>query len=183
MSEANRAEGPESIFVEALEGIADAAHEALGEILLASEGIDEVAPHRIEGHRVEREVAAAQVRFDLGVKVDLGGAAAIEVGALGAEGRDLEALAALADRDRPVLDAGRDRLREHALHLFGAGAGRDVEVLRRRTAEEIAHAPTDEEGLVTRGLEAFDHLERRGGERGRGQRGRKGVTQDRAGTK
>ena len=50
------------------------------------------------------------------------------------------------------------QLRKSARHVLGAGARRDVEVLRLAAEEQVADAAADEVGLVAAALEAPDDL-------------------------
>ncbi|MCY1295406.1 hypothetical protein D9M70_447470 [compost metagenome] len=60
------------------------------------------------------------------------------------------------------LEAAADhpRIAEFGAHLFGRGAGGDVEVLGFEIEQQVAHAAADQVGLVTGLLQALDHADR-----------------------
>jgi hypothetical protein len=111
---------------------------------LAGEGVEE--------HTVDGEVAAEGV-FTGRREDDLVGAAAVGVGAVGAEGGDLDAEVAgvgagAEDLDDAEADADGDGAAEEALDFVGAGGGGDVEVLGDEAEEFVADAAAGEEGFV-----------------------------------
>ena len=107
--EADGAEHAQLVFGEAEVGVADGADEVVGEVGLAVDEIEEGGVHRgldlfafgvelsveleadgVEKHAVDREVAAVDVVGGGGGEADGVGAAAVGVGAVVAEGGDLD---------------------------------------------------------------------------------------------
>ena len=105
---------------------------------------------RVVGDRVHREVAPLEILVERAHEDHLVGAPSVAVGALAAEGGDLDVLprpVALGEHgDGAVLLAGRDGALapEHARDLGRLGRGGDVEVLGGAAAQEIAHRAADQ---------------------------------------
>jgi hypothetical protein len=77
-----------------------------------------------------------------------------------AQGRDLERPPLDHDRDRAVVDAGRDRLEGGGggapHHLGRQGRGGDIEVARRHAQQRVAHRPADHARLLAVAIEHAD---------------------------
>ena len=87
----------------------------------------------------------------------LGGTAAVQISAIGAKGRDFHLEAIFQDHDDAEVRADRVGARKDFLHFFRTRGSGDVEILRRRVEEEVAHAAAGEIGDVTRRAESVDH--------------------------
>src|SRR5947207_1737009 len=72
----------------------------------------------------------------------------IEIGVIGAKGRDFELKVVLQDDNDAKTRAYRVSAREHMLHLLRARIRRDIEIFRRQTTHHIAHTATSEIGDV-----------------------------------
>ena len=130
--------------------------------------VEDLAPIEIVEERVDREVAAERVFVGLAEDVvaadeevvdDVVGSSSGAPGRVAPEGGDLDDLAAAEEHVReaeaPADDAA---VAEERAHVFGAGAGRDVEVLRASAEEEVADAAADEVRLEAAALEAANDL-------------------------
>jgi len=71
-SEAHRAQQTQRVLGEALSRVAHGAHQPVGEIILAAEGIDQFAAGDILGHGVDGEVTARQILPQRDAEGDLG---------------------------------------------------------------------------------------------------------------
>ena len=108
--------------------------------------------------------------------VDLGLLVVVEIGrhhfgrfvpgAHRAERGHLDDLAAEEHVREPEAPADEPAVAEGALDLLRQRAGRDVEVLRGNPEQQVAHAATDEESLVTGFAQAVQHAQRIGRDRG-----------------
>ncbi len=102
--ETDRAEHAELVFGEAGDGVADGADDAGGEVGLTVDKVEGggcsvgvlVIQERIEEHAVDGEVAAEHIFAGVGGEADRVGAAAVGVGAIVAEGGDLDGGAVVA---------------------------------------------------------------------------------------
>ena len=161
--EAEEAQDAQVILADARRRVADEAHAPALEIGEAADMIvhGAVAAHR---ERVDGEVAAAGVGFEITPETD-GGAAAVRLDVL-AQGRHLERRALDHHRDGAVLDAGR-----HGLEARLAGArahdrrrrrGGEVDLVHRMAEQRVAHGAADDARLLPRAVErAQDGVERR----------------------
>ena len=80
---------------------------------------------------------------------------AVEISAVGAEGRDLELQVIFQNDDDAEMRADRVGAAEDFLHFLRARVGRDVDVFRNLTADEIAHAAACEVGDVAGGAQSI----------------------------
>ena len=97
--EAHRAQHAELVLVEAGRGIADRAHDAAREIVAAADVVDDAVLDRVEEHAVDGEIPARRVLLGVAER-DRHGMARVEVDAVAAEGRDLDAIVARRHRAR-----------------------------------------------------------------------------------
>ena len=71
---------------------------------------------------------------------------------------------------QPEAAADQAAIGKRGPHLLGQGIGGHIEVLGLQAQQDIAHAAADQKCLVVGSLESIEHLERRGGDMGPGQR-------------
>src|SRR3546814_6539307 len=81
---------------------------------------------------------------------------------LGAEGGDLDDLAAEHHVRQAETAADQAAVAEQVLDLFRRGAGGDVEVLGMAADHQVAHGAADQEGLVAAFAQAVEHAQRIG---------------------
>jgi hypothetical protein len=81
--------------------------------------------------------------------------AAIEINAVGSESRDLELQVIFQNDYDAEMRANRVGTAEDFLHFLRARVGRDVDVFRNLTADEIAHAAACEVGNVAGGAQSI----------------------------
>jgi len=158
------------ILAEARLGIADHAQHALPAVGDAAEIIVDFLARRIVVQRVDGEVAARSVVLHAAEDV-VGQQSAVLVGralvfflgfllAIGAEGGDLDGLAAahhVDDLEAPADDA---RTAEQATHLLGGGVGGDVEILGYPAQQQVAYRAADEVAPVAGLSQGFAGLQR-----------------------
>ena len=152
--EADGAEEAETVFGKAGEGIADGAYLLGSEIGLALNVVEEFIFEGIKKHAVDGEVAPLGI-FLGGGEGDGGGAAAVEVGAVDAEGGDFKNVVVEAEAD----DAEGFALRiggfgEEGLNFVGGGGGGDIDIGISAVEEGIADATSGVNGDVA-GLGKF----------------------------
>ena len=188
--EADGAQRAQPVLREARLRVAHRPQHAPGEVLRSPERIaqpGEPRLQRVPGHRVDREIPARQVALDVAEEGHRAGSSAILVRALAAERGHLDLVLAEGvageHSDGPVRKPGRRGAREEALHLFGQGVGRHVEVLGRGRlglagregpgeAEQVAHRSPCEERLLAAPAQRPQHLEDGCGHERRVGRGR-----------
>src|SRR5437762_7227740 len=73
----------------------------------------------------------------------------VDVGVIGAKGRDFELEIAFHYDNHAKVCADRISARKKLLHFFGSRVSGDVEVFRRNPADDVAHATAGEVGNVT----------------------------------
>ena len=155
----HRAEDPEAVFVEPFVGVADRANQAGAQIADTTDEIDHAVVERIEEHAADREVAPARIFFDR-AEVHRRGAAAVDIGRVGAEGRNLELIAGDEHHDHSEPGPDRDRFVEQLLHHLGTGISRDVVVLGVGPEDPIADASAGEVGLEAGFVKAVHDAQR-----------------------
>lgn len=139
--EADGAEEAESVFFEAFLGVADGAEGARFEIGPAVDVVDDFAGEGILKEAVDGEVAALGVFLGRG-EFNGFGAATVFVGAIGAEGGDLDHFViAFHDDDAEVCADGIGSF-EKGLDLGGSGGGGEVVVLGFLAEELVADGTT-----------------------------------------
>ena len=145
--EADRAQKPQPVFRETLRRVANRPHEPGAEVLAAADEINHGVVRRIEEHAVNREIAAARVFFRRR-EVHFCRVPAVEISAVGPESRDLELQVIFQNDYDAEMRANRVGAAENLLHLGGVRVGRDIDIFRNLTADEIAHAAACEVGGV-----------------------------------
>ena len=113
----------------------------------------------VVGHRVDRKIAAAgEVVGHRGDKFHPVGMAVVGIAPLGAEGGDFIPHPIDDYRHRPVIDAGRDDplVRKTRRRLLRPGAGADIPIVKRRTAQAVAHAAAHHVSLIPGLLQAAE---------------------------
>ena len=145
--EADRAQEPQPIFGETLRRVANRPHESGAEVLAAADEINHGVVSRIEEHAVNREIAAARVFFRRR-EVHFCRVPAVEINAVGPESRDLELQVIFQNDDDAEMRANRVGAAEDFLHFLRARVGRDIDILGRLAANQIAHATACEVGGV-----------------------------------
>jgi hypothetical protein len=156
--EPDGADHPEGVLLEPGPRVADRPEEAGRDVRHAGVRVDErrrrgrAASGRIgaPGHRVDGEVAAGEVELDSVAELDPMWPPEIGVLVVGAEGRELVDIAALADRNGPeaiLVDGAGEELDEPV----GAGIGGQVPVGRLAAEEDVPErAPDDVTGMARR---------------------------------
>src|SRR5690606_30908216 len=76
---------------------------------------------------------------------------------IGAEGRDLDDLAAEHDVREAEAAADQAAVAEQLLDLFGRGVGGDVEILGRQAGQQAAHGAADQAGAMAGLVQAVEH--------------------------
>lgn len=145
--EADGAEEAEPVFGEAEGRVADGAERVVFEVVAAADEVDEVTGERVEEHAIDGEVAALGVGFR-GGEDDVVRAAAVEVGAVGAERGDFEEVAVEVDDDDAEVSADELGAGEELEDLVRGGAGGDVVVVGLAAEEFVADAAAGEVGGV-----------------------------------
>ena len=152
--EADGAEEAEAVFGKAGEGIADGADLLGCEIGLAVDVVEEFIFEGIKKHAVDGEVAPLGI-FLGGGEGDGGGAAAVEVGTIDAEGGDFKNVIVEAESDDAEGFAlGIGGFGEEGLDLVGGGGGGDIDIGIGALEEGIADATSGVNGDVA-GLGKF----------------------------
>ncbi|MNZ78588.1 hypothetical protein D3C78_971680 [compost metagenome] len=169
--EAHRTQHAHRVLEVTLLRIADQAHQAVADVVHAVGVVEDVLAGRVVVQRIDGEVAALGVVFLIAVDVVAQDAPALvargEMAVLvvlalrmvGAEGGHLDDLAAEMDVDQLEAPADHPRVAELGTHLLGSGAGGDVEVLGLVPEQQVAHAATDQIGLIAGFLQALDHAD------------------------
>ena len=170
--EADGAQDTDRILAEADDGVTDRVDSAARDVFHAAAPVEDLPPVEVVEERVDREVAAngvlvgvtehvvaadQQVVGAVGVvRVDLG------LGAPPKRG-DLDDLPAAEQHVRqPEASADDTAVAKQRADVLGAGAGRDVVVLRCPPEQQVAHAPADEVGLKPAALQPSDDPRRIG---------------------
>ncbi len=145
--EADGAQHAELVLGQARGRITDRAHDAASEVLGAADVVDDTLRDRIEEHAVDGEIPPPRVLLGA-AEVHLDRMARVEIDAVAAERRHLDALRSRRDQHDTELHADRQASGEERQHAFGGRAGCDVEVLGRPAEQSIAHATAGEQRLV-----------------------------------
>src|SRR3990167_4988764 len=167
--ETHRPQHAHRVFLVALGWIADQADQVVTDVVYAIGVIENALGAGIVIQRIDGEVAALGVVFQAAVNVVAQDAAAfvarrqvavlffIAFGVIGAEGGDFDDLAAEVHVHQLETAADYPRVTELGAYLFGRGAGGDVEILGIDIQQQVAHAATDQIGLIAGLLQTFDH--------------------------
>ena len=143
-------------------GIADGAEDPGLEVGLAADVVDQRVVQGIEEHPVDREVAPRGVELGR-AEDDRLGAAAVDVGPVAAEGRDLDLdrrwPAGSRTRTTPnAAPTGIVRWRKTFITWSGVALGGDVVVAGGLAEQQVAHATARPEGLMPRVAKPADDL-------------------------
>ena len=153
---AQRAQNAQRILPEALARVADAAQDAVFQILPPAEIVPHTARRAVR-HGVHRKIAPREIGMDIAHKGNAVRVTAVGVAALGAKGRDLDGPGRREQRKRAVLQAGFD----HALagkdlfHLLRRRGRAEIPVMRLDAEQRIAHTPAHGIALPPGTLELF----------------------------
>ena len=144
-----RAQHAQRVLGKAGVGVADTAQHPGAQVRLPAERVDQTGG-RGPGHRVDREIPPRQVFLHIGNKAHGVWVAAVAVGAVSAEGRDLPAFAAFHHGHRAVLFPVQQQAAalEQRFDLAGLRACADIPVLRRAAKQAVPHAAAHNERLV-----------------------------------
>jgi hypothetical protein len=146
-------------------GVADGPHQRRGQICLAADVVDHPPLVDVVEERVDGEVAPPRILLLGAEDVVVADEQVVRevlqfVERVGAEGGDLDDLpAAEEDVREPEAPPDQPRVAEDLLHLVRVRAGRDVEVLRADTEQEVADAAAHEVRLVTGAPQPADDLD------------------------
>jgi hypothetical protein len=124
------------------------SHKPVGKVAASGEGVDQLAFRQRHGHRVDREVAAAEVVLDRARRRNLGQRAGRRIG-LGARGGDVQVAAVPVVDDScaepPVRhDASVEPLAQRVGIRLGVADDDEVDVEPRPVEQEVANGPADE---------------------------------------
>ena len=142
------------VFGEPSVRVADGADGFVGEVVAAVDVVDDLIGLAVVEEAVDGEVAAGGVAGGVGFELDGLGVAAVEVGAVGTECRDFDAV----PEDDAEVGADQFGAGEEGGELGWLGVGGDVEILGLAAEEVIADAAADQIGLVAAGVEARENL-------------------------
>lgn len=166
--EADGAEETEVVFGKAAVGVADGTEDAGGKVGDAADVVDDLGGRGVGGwcgggegvfeEAVDGEVATEGVFFG-GGEADLVGAAAVGVGAVGAEGGDFDLVAAVTDENDAEGGADGLGVAEEFADVGGGGGGGDVVVFGGEVEKGIADAAAGEVGGVVGVAEAAEDVE------------------------
>ena len=152
------AQDAQVVLADALPGIADEAHTALGEIGIAFERVEHLTVGRAV-ESVDREVAAARVGRPVGGEGD-GGVAAVRLNVLAQRG-DLVGHVLGDHGDGAVGDAGRHCSEAGGFDggddLLGPGGGGEVDVDHRPAEQRVTHGAADGAGRKSSGGQRAEH--------------------------
>jgi hypothetical protein len=151
--EADGAEHAEFVFRETPHGIADGADDSRGEVGAAADEVENFT--RVVAHEesIDGEIAALDVfSRSLGVD-DLIGVPAVGIAHVGAEGSDFYFEGIFVEENNAEVCADVDGVWEEAEDFGRRGVGRDVVIGGLAIKKNVAHATSDEEGLVALALE------------------------------
>ena len=156
--EARRSQQAQRIFIEALHRIANRADDALMQIGLPAEGIDQLAGEHIHRHGIDGEIAPGEIGDQIGAELHFRVTAFVGI-VLGAIGRDFDRDWIVARHRREDESDGAElradvvgrrcaRPRRERENLLGTGVGGEIEIEVRLEAEQgIAHDAANERKL------------------------------------
>ena len=146
------------ILGEAVLGAAYGAQHPGVEIGDASDEVEHVLLHGVVEKRVDGEITAPCVFLGVG-EMDVVRVPPIGVGALAAEGGDLEFLPIEENKHHAKGSAHADGALEQSLDLLGPGRSGDIPVFGGGAKQLIADAAANHVGLVTMGAEGADDVQ------------------------
>ena len=145
--EAHTAQQAQPVLVEARGGLADGADDAGLEIRESADVVDDFAVRRVFEQAVDGEIAASSVFLGRG-EGDALRPPSIAVAAVGAEGGDLDMMAAVSGDDHAEVRADLVGAGKHRGHFRWRGGGGDVVVLGLVAQQAVPHAAAGKQGLV-----------------------------------
>lgn len=168
--ETYRPQHPHRVFQITLLRIADQADQAIADVVNAIGVVQQPLAGDVEVQGIDGEVAALGVVFQAAIDVVAQDAAAFVAGRaaiaivlafrmMGAEGGDLDDLAAEVHVYQFEAAADDPRVAEFGADLLRRGAGGDIEVLGSDAEHLVAYAAPDHVGLVAGPLEDLDDLD------------------------
>ena len=127
------------------------------QIFQTAEGVHH-QPVQRQGHGIDGEIPAAQVRGQLAYKANRLRMAVVGIIFLGAEGGHLHRAGIDLDGDRAVLEPGGAGQGKNFHHLLRQGAGADIPVMGPDAQNHVPDAAAHQIGLVAPGLKAAQNL-------------------------
>ena len=155
---ADRAQDAQSILLQALCGTSYTADDAV-----SRRRGSEVRMHR-HRHRVDGEIAAAEILQKIGGEADSVGAAVIVIAGFDAVGGHFDRLIVHDQRQRAMLDPGRDDPAspgEQRDHLFRPGICGDIVIMHRKVEQSVTDTSADEERFMMMFIQDAQHLAHR----------------------
>jgi general secretion pathway protein D len=147
----NRAQHAQVILGKARPRITHRANQASLQIRKAADVIDHFSSSRFTKERIYSEIAALRVVESAGMMRNSPGPAPVRILAFNPKGRHLDLGASLAmpfmDQNDTEVSANQLSMRKQAQHLGRKRVGSDVEVLRSKPQQLIAHATTHKKRL------------------------------------
>src|SRR3989344_3482320 len=146
--EANGAEHPQRVLIEALRGVTDGPHQLVLYVLLTIVRVYNLSFRVIEGDGVDGEVAAGEGLQEGSAELHLIRSAFVGGAGRGAIGRHFDdgeprVLGAGLHADRTVVILVK-RVGKYGLDLLRSRVRGDVPILRLEADNQVADAPTDE---------------------------------------
>ena len=108
---------------------------------------------------IDRPVCRVQVSRNVGIAVGIFFLTLALRGGRGAKRRDLDDLIAKVHVREPEAPPDQTAIAKEPAHLLGQCIGRDVEILRFDTQQQIAHRAAHQESLVPRLLESVQYFQ------------------------
>jgi len=136
------------VFSKAEHGIADRTNDPGAQILAAADKIEDFVRAGIHQERINGEITAADVVFGTPGILDAIGMAAVGVANVRTKRRDFDPGGVVSYNHNAELRADCQAAREEALDLVWSCVRRNVKIGGLAAEQEIAHASTDEIGLV-----------------------------------
>ena len=155
--EADGAEHPERILLEAVPGIPHAADDTVLQIVHAAEQIDE-AVRIIVRHGIDGEIPAHQILPEAGGESHIVRPAVVFIQTVDAVSGHLISGLIHHDGDSTVFDAGIDGFGKKRFYLFRSGGGGDIPVGRRLSENGISDAASHRIGFVAVGGQGLYNL-------------------------
>ena len=157
---AKRPHDPKSIFRKSRDRIPDASKRPVFQILYSAKRIHH-AGFRRPGHRVDREIPAAQIFLQTGHKRDAVRMAAVTVAAFSAIGGDFHRTASGQNRQRSVAKTGADDAfsREDCFCLRRQRGGAQIKILRHDAGQTVPDGASGHKNLKARCPEPLHNIQ------------------------
>ena len=141
---AHRAQDAQGVLGEAHIGVSDRAEHAVFKVLPAAERVEQAA-FRVPRHRADREIAPREIVPDTRNETHAVRVTAVRIAAVRTEGGDFEGAALGENSQGSVTETGLNEPfpRENAQHFLGTRRGTQVEIVRLRAAQAVAHTAAD----------------------------------------